>query len=90
MQVAITTREKGKKTTGRPKGGTIWELCFEVADEYTSDISKLTNFSMYTKAKAILKFLQTQRGKILLFAVRWISPSGEKGKWSVVRMVIIP
>jgi hypothetical protein len=90
MQVIITTREKGKKTIGRPKGGPIWEMCHVVADEYTADISKLIHFSIYTKAKAILKFLQTQRGKILLFAVRWVSPSGEQGKWSVVRMVIIP
>jgi hypothetical protein len=90
MQVIITTREKGKKTIGRPKGGPIWEMCHVVADEYTDDISKLIHFSIYTKAKAILKFLQTQRGKFLLFAVRWISPSGEKGKWSVVRMVVIP
>jgi hypothetical protein len=90
MQVTIVTREKGKKTTGRPKGGRNWEMCHVVADEYTADISKLIHFSVYTKAKATLTFPQTQRGKFLLFAVRWVSPSGEQGKWSVVRMVIIP
>jgi hypothetical protein len=90
MRVVVTVKEKGKETTGRPSGGRMWEARWVVADEHTSDIEKLTNFAVHSSSKVEMVFTQTQRGKVLLLSVRWVSPSGEEGKWSVILEVYIP
>jgi hypothetical protein len=90
MRVVVTVKEKGKKDIGKPDGGRMWEERWIVADEYTSDIEKLTNFAAHSTSRIEKVFTQEQRGKVLLLAVRWVSPSGEEGKWSVIIAVYIP
>jgi hypothetical protein len=90
MRVVVTVKEKGKEKVGRPDGGRMWEARWVVSDEYTIDIERLTNFAVHSGYKVEMTFDQTQRGKILLLAVRWVSPSGEEGKWSVIVAVYIP
>jgi hypothetical protein len=53
-------------------------------------INELTIMLIDFQTPLVIDFDAADRGKTLYFVARWVSPTGEKGPWTVITMVVIP
>jgi hypothetical protein len=88
--VIIHFREKGKKSTAKPKGVHGAEIIHAILETPPTEWTELTNSSFFTSSPAKLTFTGKQRAMKLFFALRWEDNTGRKGPWNDIDSTIIP
>jgi hypothetical protein len=73
-----------------PRGAGAFEFWYKIMDHAPVSISELTNVLIDFQSPLVIDFDASERGKTVYCVARWISPTGEKGPWTVVLMVIVP
>jgi hypothetical protein len=88
--VKISFRDKGSDKKGKPAGVHGVEIRWCVGDVAIQRKEELTESAFNTASPYTFSFPDSQRGKILCFALRWENTKGEKGNLSPIYRVIIP
>jgi hypothetical protein len=81
-------RDDGSKAM--PHGAGSFELWCAIMDHRPEDENALTHVLIDFQSPLVMDFSEADRGKILYFVARWVSPTGEKGPWTIIMMVVIP
>ncbi|MDR1680569.1 MAG: hypothetical protein LBS12_02135 [Prevotellaceae bacterium] len=82
----FTDEEKKAKPEGQLGAEFVWVIAAAKPEE----IEDLTHSELDTSTPLVLTFRETERGKTLWFAARWLNTSGKKGPWGDMGSVIIP
>jgi hypothetical protein len=81
----------GSETSkAKPEGQRGMELVSLISDTKPTEVDDLIHSAFSTHSPLVLKFKESERGKIFWFAVRWENTRGEKGPWSEITSIIIP
>jgi hypothetical protein len=81
-------RDDGSKAM--PHGAGSFELWSALLDHEPAHMDELTHMQIDFQSPLVMDFDDSERGKTLYFIARWVSPTGEKGPWTVVMRVIVP
>jgi hypothetical protein len=81
-------RDDGSKAM--PHGAGSFELWSKLLDHEPAHMDELTHVLIDFQSPLVMDFDDSERGKTLYFIARWVSPTGEKGPWTVVMRVIVP
>jgi hypothetical protein len=81
-------RDDGSKAM--PHGAGSVECWSAILDHAPEHIDELTHVEVDFQSPLVMDWDNSDRGKTLYYVLRWVSPTGEKGPWTVIMKVIIP
>jgi hypothetical protein len=80
----------GYKSKAKSRTDQGAEMRYAVLDHPPTSIDELIHSVFSTKSPFVMKFDESQRGKIFYFAMRWESKTGKKGEFSEIKFAYIP
>jgi hypothetical protein len=83
-----TGRDDGSKAM--PHGAGSVECWSAILDHAPEHFDELTHVAIDFQSPLVMDWDNSDRGKALFYVFRWVSPTGEKGPWTVIMKVIIP
>jgi hypothetical protein len=88
--IILRFKDRGAARRAKPKGMRGAEVCWALLDRAPLSMEMLTHSEFSSNGRIELVFDESDRGKRLYFALRWVSTSGRKGPFSEIYSVIIP
>ncbi|EIQ01482.1 hypothetical protein OpiT1DRAFT_00052 [Opitutaceae bacterium TAV1] len=88
--VELHFRDEEGTARGKPGLAHGAEIAYDVLDAVPGDPSDLVHSEIDTRSPFKKQFRADQRGLKFWYAMRWESPTGDKGPWSPLSYVIIP
>jgi hypothetical protein len=89
-QIGLRIRDFGSKSWGKPDHVHSIELAWEIRDDRPDTVEEMPNVEVETKSPIVLKFEDTQRGKRVYFAARWMNNTAKGGPWSDIESAFVP
>jgi hypothetical protein len=80
----------GSTSKAKPHGVQAVEIRWGILDEDTTEVEDLPHVDLDTRSPFTLDFDQSERGKKVYFAGRWVMKNGGAGRWSEVTYAIVP
>ncbi|MDR1283069.1 MAG: hypothetical protein LBK99_19935 [Opitutaceae bacterium] len=88
--VELHFRDEQGTRRGKPRGARCAEVASDVRDTPPADPSEFAHSEIATRSPFKKQFRADQRGLKMYYAMRWESPTGEKGPWSPLSFHIMP
>jgi hypothetical protein len=88
-RLTTTLSEKDSTSKGMPHGAGSAEVRSAVLDHEPADSEELTSSVTIYQVVYVQDFNVSMEGKVLYSMYRWVSPTGEKGPWSLIYRIVI-
>ena len=89
-QIAIRYRDFGAANWAKPGHARLIEIRWAILDTAPDSVAALINIELDTATPCILDFDESERGKRIFAAARWVNNTGHKGPWSDIESAFIP
>lgn len=90
VRLHFGSREGDRVVRRKPDGQFYAEIRWAVSDKPLASLSDLANVSYSTTTPYTFTFGESERGKCLTYALRWINTRGQKGNFGSIEWTIIP
>ena len=89
-QIAIRYRDFGAAGWAKPGRARLIEIRWAILDAAPETVGALVNVELDTATPCVLEFAESDRGRRVFAAARWVSGTGGKGPWSGIESAFIP
>ncbi|MDR0544621.1 MAG: hypothetical protein LBG30_04670 [Odoribacteraceae bacterium] len=90
VRLHFGNREGDRVVRRKPDGQAHAEIRWAVSDKPLASLSALMNVAYSTTTPYVFFFDDSERGKSLTYALRWINTRGKKGNFGPIEWTIIP